>query len=215
MTIRRIGLSALALFSLAALVPISGCTAGSTDTDQDGVDEEAVGEAESAFGEAACGTDWASPDVTLTNGWPQMFYAWKSYSALPYGDATCTQAFRVVNQYYPYAGCTFKAKFKHDASVSAPINQTNCEHSYVESITYDSAGNPIGSPSFAYGVWQPAGVCALPGSLLNPGTTNSSANGAKMGTAVAKIAGCFTDPITHKLFCLYSQDGVQTLTSCP
>lgn len=215
MNLRRFGLSAVALSSFALLIPLAGCMAGPDDTGEDVAGDEVVAEAESAFGEAACGTDWTNPDVTLTNGWPQMFYAWKQSATLPYGDAVCTQAFRVKHQYYPYSGCTFKAKFNHNASVAVPTNQVNCEHSYVESITYDSAGNPIGSPSFAYGVWQAAGFCALPGTTFNGATTNSSANGMKLGTAVAKVAGCATDPVTHKLFCLYQQDGVQTLTSCP
>lgn len=214
MNLRRTGLSALALASLAALVPVSGCTAGPVDSDEDTVTEEPVAEAESAFGEAACGTDWANPDVTLSNGWPGV-YTWKSYTSLPYGDSTCTNAFRVLHTYYPYSGCTFKAKFKHDASVGMPTTQTNCENSYVESITYDQNGNPIGNPSIVKGVWQPVGACALPGSFLNSATTVSSANGAKLGTAVAMIASCFTDPISHKLICLHFQDGVQTLTSCP
>lgn len=215
MNFRRLGLSAFALCSVALLGPMSGCTAGPVDSDEDTVDEESVAEAESAFGETACGTDWSSPDVTLTNGWPQQYYAWQSYASLPYGDSTCTQAFRVLHQYYPYSGCTFKAKFKHDSSVSLPTTQQNCEASYVESITYDSSGNAIGSPSYAYGIWQPAGVCSLPGTTLNSNTTSSSANGMKLGTAVAKIASCYTDPVQHKVFCFYTQDGVQTLTSCP
>lgn len=212
MNFRRLCLSSFALCSLALLVPISGCMAGSTDPNDS--EEDAVAEAESAFGEAACGTDWASPDVTLTNTWPQMIPTWQSSSSLPYGDATCTSAFRVLYQHYPPSGYKLKAKFNHDASVAMPFNQVNCEHSYVESVAYDSAGNPIGTSSKAFGVWQSgAGVCALPGSFLNPGTASASASNAKLATAWARIASCFTDPVTHRLFCLYWQDGVSTSTS--
>lgn len=219
MNLRRLGLSALALSSFALLVPMAGCMAGPDDSgdSEDALNEEVVGEAESAFGEAACGTDTANPDVLLTNTWPQMFYQWKLSSTLPYGDSTCTEAFRVQHTNAPTAAnnCTFKAKFNHNTSIPIPVNQMTCEASFVESQTYDVSGNPIGSPSRIHGFWQAAGVCSLPGTPLNGSTTSSSGTNMRMGTAWAKVATfCFIDVISHKQHCSWAQDGVQTLTSC-
>ncbi|TKD03101.1 hypothetical protein [Polyangium fumosum] len=210
MKLHRSHSSFLALCFLAFCVPAFGCVGNADDPN-----DELVDEAESAFGETACGTDTASPDVTLTNSWPTPIYAWQHSGAPHYGDTVCTDAFRVVHQNLPTVGCTVKAKWDHDASVSLPGNQTDCEHSYVKVITYDGYGNPLGSGT-RYGFWQSgAGVCTLPGSLLNPTPASATAYTAELAIAVAYVASCFNDPYTGRLICLRNQDGVQTLTSCP
>lgn len=213
MNLRRSCISLFGICALALGAPMIGCV-GSPDQADDQTGDEPVGEAESAFGESTCGADTMSPDVTLTNTWPQMIYAWHASSGLPYGNSSCTDAFRVLHQSYPYIGCTVQAKWSHDSSVTLPGTQTNCENSYVKVITYNASGTVIGS-STKYGVWQSAGACSLPGSFFNSATATASADGAQLAIAVSYVANCFTDPVSHRLICLHTQDGVQTLTSCP
>jgi hypothetical protein len=142
--------------------------------------EEAVGEAQSAFGEAACGTDTTEFDHQFAStGWSCGEFSTTFTSGTTYGHTDCAHGF-ICDFQHPQSGLGAYANWAD----TLPTTQTACNNSIILLDTYDHAGTQIGSQVAIGGTW---GGTSCSFATASNGLLGSS---SAWGRAVAQAFTC-------------------------
>ena len=134
------------MFVSAAALLLAGC-ATNVGAGDDETDPENVGEVQSAFGEATCGST-APLDYTDTNtNWSQGHDSGYHSASPPYGSSSCTNA--LVGQ---YTNVTSNVRARAEWFDTIPTTQSACVAMRARVYTYDSSGSIIATNTAA-GHW--------------------------------------------------------------